>query len=361
MAWNRSQQAVDELRIKNQESWKREKMNNSKFMIHDSMTEKLEVAKTIEDLTKKLEKPREQSRPDPDTNADSKLMTDSADQVSDPAKKLPRLRELLADRHQWMDKLEKDFDADTNVAVRKTSDWVSGAGEHREAFREGLQGANTALSDADAALQQENWSEAYSLLQDAKTQLDGASTAWSDYSDGTAGGARSITHGLRVVRNSSAAFVGAGVTVLTAGGGAVAAGAFATSAGAHAGLLSIPFGAEQEPPASKTPEPKTVEPKPKEDVPKEEPVAKKPDVCLPPDQRTAKSADYKGEGCNPESVDPAELKLEKRIQWAVRERAIDPKTVKKDAGALVAEARQALTEWKQDPSVSFGKERKHGR
>ena len=58
VVWNRSQQAVDELRIKNQESWKREKMHNSKFMIHDSMAGELEVAKTIEGLVKKLKSPR---------------------------------------------------------------------------------------------------------------------------------------------------------------------------------------------------------------------------------------------------------------------------------------------------------------
>lgn len=58
VAWNRSQQAVDELRIKNQESWKREKMHNSKFMIHDSMAGKLEAAKTIEGLVRKLKLPR---------------------------------------------------------------------------------------------------------------------------------------------------------------------------------------------------------------------------------------------------------------------------------------------------------------
>lgn len=58
IVWNRSQQAVDELRIRNQESWKGKKMHNSKFMIHDSMAGKLEVAKTIEMLIRKLKSPR---------------------------------------------------------------------------------------------------------------------------------------------------------------------------------------------------------------------------------------------------------------------------------------------------------------
>ena len=58
VVWNRSQQAVDELRIKNQESWKREKMHNSKFMTYDSMTGKFEVAKTIERLVRELKSPR---------------------------------------------------------------------------------------------------------------------------------------------------------------------------------------------------------------------------------------------------------------------------------------------------------------
>ncbi|MFH1833336.1 MAG: phosphogluconate dehydrogenase (NAD(+)-dependent, decarboxylating) [Candidatus Levyibacteriota bacterium] len=58
VAWNRSKESIEELRIRNQELWKNKKIHNSKFIIHNSNGGNLTTTKTLEELVKTLKTPR---------------------------------------------------------------------------------------------------------------------------------------------------------------------------------------------------------------------------------------------------------------------------------------------------------------
>lgn len=84
-----------------------------------------------------LEKPHEQIGAMRHQKISSE-MTDAETYVSDSAEQLPKFHQVLTDRLSWMDNQAQDFDADTNVVVRESSDWISGAGKDRKKFQENL-------------------------------------------------------------------------------------------------------------------------------------------------------------------------------------------------------------------------------
>lgn len=207
------------------------------------------------------------------------------------------------------------------------------------------------MNNAEKASQRGDWNAAYSSLQNADAKLSGAQDSWMNYTDATAGGAESIAGGLRMVRNGS--FVVAGVGLLGCGASAAYAGGLALSGGGHAVMLSLLVEDDDQEVqqalgelAQKNNEASVLNaPKPEEKS-KEQQAG----LCQPTDSKNRTSGDYKGESCQP-VVDPAIEQLEKRIGAAIREQWLDPRTVTKDTKALVAEAREALTQWKQDPTV----------
>lgn len=169
------------------------------------------------------------------------LSPNTPESYTDPAEQLTKRHQILADRFRRLGKKIGGFDANTNVLIRKISDWVSGAGKHRVLFQENLQQAASDLSDAEQTLRRSDWSQTYSALENANTQLSSIEKGWRQYIATTSDGAESILQGLRVVRNGSLAFAGAGVTALTLGAGTAMTGALAASMGTHAGFLSLPL------------------------------------------------------------------------------------------------------------------------
>jgi len=185
--------------------------------------------------------------------------------------------------------------------------------------------------------------------------LSEAKSLWSHYLEALDQGAGSTVHGLRVVRNGSAAFVAGGVSALTLGAPELMGGV-AFSAAWQVGFF---FALVDDKPESQEENQKT-EPASNPSPPILDNSKIEKQVNAPQNPKTSQSVDYNGEESLIIPLEETErLQLERQIASAIREKpdkAKNLKTTKKDAHILISEANQALAEYKIKPAFDIAME-----